>query len=142
MAQTSLMSNFFTVAPFLALTLCYIGVMIVYQYPKCSTCRNALKWLEGHHIAHDKIDLVAAPPPLPTLRDLWQRSGLPLAKFFNTSGESYRAGGFKERLPKMSEADALAALAKDGKLIKRPIVDAGKKVLVGFDADTYKKALA
>lgn len=109
----------------------------VWQYPKCSTCRNALKWLSAHGVAFESIDLVAKPPSAAKLRDLWQRSGLPLAKFFNTSGESYRAGGFKEKLKTMSDAQALAALAADGKLIKRPLLDTGKTVLVGFDETAY-----
>jgi arsenate reductase len=109
----------------------------VYQYPKCSTCRKALKWLDEHGVAHASSDLVAQPISLAKLRDLHKRSGLPIARFFNTSGESYRNGGFKEKLKKMSEADAIAALAKDGKLVKRPIVDTGKAVLVGFDEDAY-----
>ena len=71
------------------------------------------------------------------MHDLLHRSGLPLSRFFNTSGESYRAGGFKERLRTMSEAEALAALAADGKLIKRPVIDAGHAVLVGFDEEAY-----
>lgn len=109
----------------------------VYQYPKCSTCRKALKWLEAHGVAHDSTDLVANPIPIAKLRDLHRRSGLPLAKFFNTSGESYRAGNFKQRLATMTEAEALAALAADGKLVKRPIVDSGEAVLVGFDEASY-----
>ena len=114
----------------------------VYQYPKCSTCRKALKWLNEHDVAHASSDLVATPIALAKLRDLHKRSGLPIARFFNTSGESYRNGGFKEKLKKMSEADALAALAKDGKLVKRPIVDTGKAVLVGFDEDAYAEQFA
>ena len=109
----------------------------VYQYPKCSTCRKALAWLDARGVAHERVDLVATPPSAAALRDLHRRSGLPIARFFNTAGESYRAGNFKQRLGAMSEADALAALAKDGKLIKRPIVDAGKDVLVGFDEKAY-----
>jgi arsenate reductase len=109
----------------------------VYQYAKCSTCRKAVKWLGEHGVTHAQSDLVAQPIPLAKLRELHKRSGLPLARFFNTSGESYRNGGFKEKLKKMSEAEALAALAKDGKLVKRPIVDTGKAVLVGFDEEAY-----
>lgn len=111
-----------------------------YQYPKCSTCRKAQKWLDARGVKYAATDLVAGPPSQATLRDLHKRSGLPIAKLFNTSGESYRAGNWKERLKTTSEADALAALAADGKLIKRPIVDAGKQVLVGFDEDTYAAA--
>jgi arsenate reductase (glutaredoxin) len=113
----------------------------VYQYPKCSTCRKALKWLDQQGVSYEKTDLVATPPSLATLRDLHRRSGLPVAKLFNTSGESYRSGNFKAKLATMSEAEALAALAKDGKLIKRPIVDTGKAVLVGFDEAAYGKTL-
>jgi len=109
----------------------------VYQYPKCSTCRNALKWLDAHGVAYESIDIVAKPPTAAVLRDLLKRSEKPVAKFFNTSGESYRAGNFKERLKEMSEANCLAELAKDGKLIKRPLLDAGTDVLVGFDEDVY-----
>lgn len=114
----------------------------VYQYPKCSTCRKALKWLNEHGVKHASSDLVTNPIALVKLRDLHKRSGLPVARFFNTSGESYRNGGFKEKLKKMSETDALAALAKDGKLVKRPIVDTGKAVLVGFDEDAYAEQFA
>jgi arsenate reductase (glutaredoxin) len=113
----------------------------VYQYPKCSTCRKALKWLDDKGVRYEKTDLVATPPSLASLRDLHRRSGLPINKLFNTSGESYRNGNFKERLAAMSEAEALAALAADGKLIKRPIVDTGKAVLVGFDEKAYGNTL-
>ena len=113
----------------------------VYQYPKCSTCRKALKWLGEHGVKHTHSDLVATPIPLAKLRDLHERSGLPIKRFFNTSGESYRNGGFGARLPEMSDSEALRALAADGKLVKRPIIDAGKKVLVGFDAEAYEAAL-
>jgi arsenate reductase len=109
----------------------------VWQYPKCSTCRKALKWLGARGVAFNARDIVATPPSLTTLRDLLKRSGLPVARFFNTSGESYRAGGFKTRLGTMSEAQALAALAEDGKLIKRPLIDTGAAVLVGFDEAAY-----
>jgi arsenate reductase len=113
----------------------------VWQYPKCSTCRKALKWFADRGVPIESIDIVKAPPSAAKLRDLWKRSGLPLARLFNTSGESYRAGGFKEKLKTISEGEALAALAADGKLIKRPLVDAGAKVLVGFGQDDYGRAL-
>ena len=113
----------------------------VYQYPKCSTCRRALKWLGEHGLKYTTTDLVAEPIALAKLKELHKRSGLPVARFFNTSGESYRAGGFKSRLKTMSDGDALAALAKDGKLVKRPVLDTGKRVLVGFDEAKYAEAL-
>jgi arsenate reductase len=112
----------------------------IWQYPKCSTCRKALGWLAAHDVAVDSRDIVVTPPPRATLRELLRRSGLPIARFFNTSGESYRAGGFKDRLKSMSDDEALAALAADGKLIKRPLVDADGRVLVGFDETAYAAA--
>jgi arsenate reductase (glutaredoxin) len=113
----------------------------VYQYPKCSTCRKALKWLDARGIIYEKTDLVATPPSLNRLKDLHRRSGLPVARLFNTSGESYRAGQYRDKLPTMSDAQALAALAADGKLIKRPIVDTGSAILVGFDEKAYASKL-
>jgi arsenate reductase len=114
----------------------------VYQYPKCSTCRKALSWLDGHGVKYQARDLVTDPIPLGTLKDLHRRSKLPVSRFFNTSGESYRAGRFKDRLSTMSESEALSELAKDGKLVKRPIVDAGKFVLVGFDGEVFAEHFA
>jgi arsenate reductase (glutaredoxin) len=114
--------------------------MKVYHYPKCGTCRKALKWLDAHGVKYEAHDLVAHPPSKQTLADLLTRSGLPVAKLFNTSGESYRSGGFKDRLKTMKDDAALGALANDGKLIKRPILDTGKRVLVGFDEKAYGAA--
>lgn len=113
----------------------------LYQYPKCSTCIKARKFLEqkGHKL--NLTDLVAEPIALDRLKDLYKRSGLPLSRFFNTSGESYRNGDFKTRIKQMSEAEQLAALSKDGKLVKRPILDAGSFVLVGFDPKAYAEKL-
>jgi arsenate reductase (glutaredoxin) len=113
----------------------------VFHYPKCSTCRKALKWLDEHKVAYEKTDLVATPPSLATLKDLHRRSKLPVARLFNTSGESYRAGNYKEKLLTLNDTQALAALAGDGKLIKRPIVDTGGAVLVGFDEKAYAAQL-
>jgi arsenate reductase len=111
----------------------------LYQYPKCSTCRKAMKWLDAAGVSVNAVDLVASPISNDELRALHARSGLPLARFFNTSGESYRAGGFKERLKSMTEDEAFEALSADGKLVKRPILDTGKKVLVGFDEKRYSE---
>ncbi len=110
---------------------------VIYQYPGCSTCRKALKWLAAHAVEVESVHIVDAPPTADALRDMWRRSGLELRRFFNTSGRSYRGGGFKDLLPTMSEDDQLAALAADGKLIKRPLLDAGGSVLVGFREDAY-----
>jgi arsenate reductase len=113
----------------------------VYQYPNCGTCKKALKWLDARRVAYTKSDLVTDRIPRAKLADLFRRSGLPIARMFNTSGESYRSGNFKERLGAMSEAEAIDALAADGKLVKRPILDAGTHVLVGFDEAAYARAL-
>jgi arsenate reductase len=83
------------------------------------------------------VDLTRDTPTAEALGDLWSRSGVPIKKFFNTSGQSYRGGGYSERLPKMSEAEALKALAADGMLIKRPILDTGGRVFVGFREKRY-----
>lgn len=114
----------------------------VYQYPKCSTCRKACKWLDDHGVAYESIDLVATPPSASKLRQLHKQSEKPLAKLFNTSGDSYRAGNFKERLPTMSQDQCFTALASDGKLIKRPLVETSGTVLIGFDEAMYKAAFA
>jgi arsenate reductase len=113
----------------------------VFHYPACDTCRRALKWLDarGHEV--ERVHIVDAPPSRAQLEELWRRSELPLKRFFNTAGQSYRKGDFKTRLPGMSESEQLDALAADGKLIKRPLVDAGSVVLVGFKEDAYETAL-
>ncbi len=113
----------------------------LYWYPNCSSCRRAAKWLDAQGIDATHHDLVAEPIEVEALRDLWERSGLELKRFFNTSGQSYRNGGFKALLPGMSEDEKLAALAKDGKLVKRPILDAGGTVLVGFKEAAYAASL-
>ena len=112
-----------------------------YHYPKCSTCKKARAFLDQHGHEPKLTDLVAEPISLARLRDLHKRSGLPLAKFFNTAGESYRNGDFKTRIKQLSETELLTALSKDGKLVKRPILDAGSFVLVGFDPKTYAEKL-
>ena len=111
--------------------------LTVYHYPACSTCKKALKWLDAHGIAHERVHIVDAPPSVATLRQALRLSGLPVAKLFNTSGVSYREGDFKSRLATMSEDEALAALAADGKLVKRPLVLGEGFALVGFREADY-----
>jgi arsenate reductase (glutaredoxin) len=115
--------------------------LTVYQYPKCSTCRKALAWLAAQGIAHDKVDIVTAPPSRAVLERAAKSAGVPVRRMFNVSGESYRAGNFKERLASMSDADAFAALAADGKLIKRPLAIGDGVALVGFDEAAWRAAL-
>lgn len=112
----------------------------VYQYPNCSTCRKALKWLDAQGIAYESVHIVDKPPSEKLLKKALA-AGVPLKKLFNTSGESYKAGNFKDKLPTMTEAQAIKALAADGKLIKRPFVIKGDVVLTGFDEAAWKAAL-
>lgn len=113
----------------------------LYAYPGCSTCRSARRWLDERGVAYRLHDLGAAPPELEALQEIHRRSGLPVRKLFNTSGQSYRAGGWSQRLPALDDAAALAELARDGMLVKRPILVTGGAVLVGFSADAYARAL-
>lgn len=113
----------------------------LYHYPGCSTCRRARKWLDGQGIAYKMVHLAETPPSAKVLADVWNRSGLPLKKFFNTSGQSYRGGGFKDRLGTMSEDEKLSSLSADGMLIKRPILDHGDGVLVGFREEAWAQSL-
>lgn len=110
----------------------------VFHYPACSTCRKALKWLDARRIAYEAVHIVESPPSEKLLKRALA-AGVPLKKLFNTSGESYKAGKFKDKLPTMTEAQALAALARDGKLIKRPFVVAGDAVLTGFDEAAWRE---
>lgn len=104
----------------------------VYQYPKCGTCRKALAWLDANGVAYQSIDIVEHPPSRTALAQARKLADVPIRKLFNTSGQSYRQGGFKEKLETMSDAEAIAALAADGKLIKRPLVLGDGFALVGF----------
>jgi arsenate reductase len=112
-----------------------------YHYPNCSTCKKARKWLDARGVEITAIDLVATPPSAAVLADVLERSGLELRKLFNVSGQSYREGGWKDRLATIDRATALAALAADGKLIKRPILLGDDFALVGFDADAWSEVV-
>lgn len=116
--------------------------LIVYQYPKCSTCRKAVKWLEnqGHELQLKHI--VDTPPSEEELNQFISLSGLELKKFFNTSGEVYKELGLKDKLGSMSAQEQVALLAQHGKLIKRPIVSDGNKVTVGFKEEEYNEKWA
>ena len=87
---------------------------VVYWYPGCSTCKKAVRWLSARGVEHQTVHLVEQRPSAETLKDLWRRSGQPLKKMFNTAGKSYRAGGFKDKLPTMTDQQALDALAAAG----------------------------
>lgn len=104
----------------------------LYHYPRCSTCVKARRWLDQNGLNYELIDLSEDTPSAETLKGLHERSDRPLKALFNTSGKSYRAGLFKDKIPTMSEDEQLQALAADGMLIKRPILDARERVLIGF----------
>lgn len=110
-----------------------------YWYPKCGTCRKAKKWFDEHELSYNEIHIVENPPSRAELEELYQKSGLELKKFFNTSGQKYRALGVKDKINSSSEAELLDLLASDGMLIKRPIVSDGKTVTVGFNEEQFEQ---
>jgi arsenate reductase len=112
---------------------------LVLSYAACGTCKKALKWLEARGVAFDLRPIVDEPPTKAELDGWIARSGKPVRKWLNTSGQSYRALG-KDAVDAMSDAEVVAALAADGKLVKRPVVVVGDRVLVGFDEAAYEAA--
>ena len=117
----------------------------VYQYAACGTCKKALQWLGAHGVAYQSVPIVEGPPSLAELTELVKRSGLSARKWINTSGGSYRAlveHRGKEAVEKLTEGELLALLAADGKMIKRPVLVAGDRVLVGFSAGAYEARLS
>lgn len=113
--------------------------MLLVYYPKCSTCQRAKKWLEEKQITFEARDVKLQNPTKEELIEWHQRSGLPLKKFFNTSGMLYREMQLKDRLPEMSEEEQYDLLASDGMLVKRPIVVTKEQVLVGFREKEWEK---
>ena len=112
------------------------------EYPKCSTCRKAKKWLDEHGIDYTDRHIVEDNPTAEELAAWQERSGLPPRRFFNTSGMRYRELGIKAKLDAgMSDEDAFALLATDGMLVKRPLVIADDAVLVGFREPAWEQAL-
>ena len=109
----------------------------VYCYSKCSTCKKAIKWLEDNKINHEVIDIKENHPNEKTLKELHKKSGLPLKKFFNTSGMLYREMELSKKLPDMSEAEMYKLLASDGMLVKRPLLITDKGVMPGFKEETW-----
>lgn len=112
------------------------------EYPKCTTCKKAKKWLDEHGIDYIDRHIVEDNPTADELADWQGRSGLPVRRFFNTSGMKYRELGVKAKLDAgMTDAEAFELLATDGMLVKRPIVVAGSTVLVGFKEAAWEEAL-
>jgi arsenate reductase len=106
--------------------------MLFLQYPPCSTCKKAKNWLDEHGISYEDRHIKENNPSYEELKLWYEKSGLPLKRFFNTSGLAYKALNLKERLPGMTEEEQLQLLASDGMLVKRPLLITEKTVLTGF----------
>lgn len=115
--------------------------MLVLVYRKCSTCQKALKWLEAHKIFFEERAIVDENPTYEELKEWYGRSGLPLKKFFNTSGMLYKQMELKDKLPEMSEEEQLRLLATDGMLVKRPLVIGENFVLTGFREKEWEEKI-
>lgn len=115
--------------------------MLFVEYPKCTTCKKAKKWLDDHGISYEDRNIKEDNPSAIELRKWHEMSGLPLKRFFNTSGVLYREMGLKDRLPSMDEEEQYRLLAEDGMLVKRPIVVMEKAVLVGFREKEWDEKL-
>ena len=114
----------------------------LYTYKQCGTCRKALKFLNARRIAYREIAIRETPPSTNELQAMAEAYGGDYRRLFNTSGQSYRQGGFKDKLPDMSAADKIAALAADGNLIKRPFLISAAVKLVGFNETDWQRLLA
>lgn len=107
-------------------------------YPKCTTCQKAKKWLDDHNIAYELRDIKQERPTLAELTAWYQKSGLPLKRFFNTSGLLYKSLDLKNKLPHMTEQEMLNLLSTDGMLVKRPLLISEDFVLVGFKETEWR----
>lgn len=115
--------------------------MLFVCYPKCSTCMKAKKWMEEKGLGYELRDIKTDNPTAEELKEWHRKSGLPLKRFFNTSGNLYKELKLKDRLPDMNEEEQFELLASDGMLVKRPIVVDGGKVLVGFREKEWEENL-
>ena len=113
--------------------------MKVLVYRKCSTCRKALKWLEDHQVFFEERPIIEENPSYEELKEWYEKSGLPLKKFFNTSGMLYKQMNLKEKLKEMSEEEQLKLLATVGMLVKRPLVVGEGFVLTGFKENEWEE---
>ena len=113
--------------------------MLFLQYPPCSTCQKAKKWLDENGISYTDRHIKLENPTYEELKAWYEKSGLPLKKFFNTSGLQYKALKLKEKLPQMTEEEQLRLLATDGMLVKRPLVVDEAVVLTGFKAEQWER---
>ena len=115
--------------------------MKVLVYRKCSTCMKALKWLDEHNISYEERAIKEENPTYEELKEWYERSGMPLKKFFNTSGMLYKQMDLKEKLPQMTEDEQLKLLATNGMLVKRPLVVGEDFVLAGFREKEWEEKI-
>lgn len=115
--------------------------MVVLCYSKCTTCKKALAWLDAQGIDYELRDIKGENPSAEELKLWWKQSGLPLKKFFNTSGLQYKALNLKDKLPGMSDEEQIALLASDGMLVKRPLLVKDDYVLTGFRQAEWEEKL-
>lgn len=115
--------------------------MLFIYYPKCSTCLKAKKFLLNNHVSFQERHIVENKLSKEELQHLYKKSGLPLKKFFNTSGKIYKEKQLKDKLPTMNEDQQLELLASNGMLVKRPILETENTVLVGFKEEDYNKVI-
>ena len=115
--------------------------MLFILYPPCSTCQKAKKWLDSRNISYTERHIKEDNPSYEELKQWYSRSGLPLKKFFNTSGLLYKSMNLKDKLPAMSEEEQLRLLASDGMLVKRPILVSDSFVTTGFSEAQWRKLL-
>lgn len=115
--------------------------MLFIYYPRCSTCQKAKKWLDENGFKYDEQHIVEDNPDYDQLKGLYEKSGLPLKRFFNTSGKIYREMQLKDKLPEMSEEEQLKILSTEGMLVKRPIIETDDVVLTGFRQKEWEEKL-
>lgn len=116
--------------------------MLFLHYPKCSTCQKAKKWLDAEEISYEERDIKRDNPTYDELKEWHQRSGLPLKKFFNTSGLLYKEMKLKDKLPDMTEDEQYRLLATDGMLVKRPLLVSEDFVLTGFKEAEWEQKIS
>ncbi len=115
--------------------------MLIIEYPKCSTCKKAKKWLDSKGLEYETRHIVEENPKYEELKEWYEKSDLPLKRFFNTSGMVYREKNLKDKLPNLSEDEQLKLLATDGMLCKRPILISDETVITGFKEKEWEEKL-
>ncbi|RAP53539.1 MAG: ArsC family transcriptional regulator [Methanosphaera sp. rholeuAM270] len=115
--------------------------MLIIEYPKCSTCRKAKRWLENHKIEYEDRDIIKDNPQKEELTEWIEKSELPIKRFFNTSGKKYRELKLKDKLPEMTREEQIELLATDGMLVKRPIIITENTILTGFKEKEWEEKL-